>query len=86
MNKKQRKAKKIGAILLVLLALFNFVTAVIYGTREQWVEFGCSLGACIIITVFFTGIIIQLGADMRFNQLERLIESKGDKPKDEQKQ
>ena len=87
MNIKQRKAKKIGCVVAGLGALIQSFAAIIYGIREEWFRFGLSLAGCIIAAVFFTGIIVQLGIDIRFHHLEKLInELRDKKPKDKQKQ
>ncbi|MHC4462707.1 MAG: hypothetical protein ACYS6W_15545 [Planctomycetota bacterium] len=87
MNIKQRKAKKFGCVVVGLGALFQSYAAIIYGIREEWFRFGLLLSGCIIAAVFFTGIIVQLGIDIRFNHLEKLInELRDKKPKNEQKE
>ena len=87
MNIKQRKAKKIGCVVVGLGALIQSFAAIIYGIREEWFRLGLSLAGCIIMAVFFTGIIVQLSIDIRFHHLEKLInELRDKKPKDEQKQ
>ncbi|MHC4462890.1 MAG: hypothetical protein ACYS30_15895 [Planctomycetota bacterium] len=87
MNIKQRKAKKFGCVVAGLGALIQSYAAIIFGIREEWFRFGLFLSGCIIAVVFFTGIIVQLGIDIRFNHLEQLInELREKKPKNEQEQ
>ena len=86
MNKKQRKVKEIGCVVAGLATLVLFVGARVCGMFEDWYLFGFFLAGCIMMWVLFVGIFIQLGVDMRFNQLEKLIESKDKKPETEQKQ
>lgn len=84
MNKKQRKAKKLGCVVTGLATLVQFYAAIVCSMWEDWYGFGLFLAGCIITHVFFVGIFISLGVDMRFNQLEKHIdELKDKKPKDE---
>ena len=86
MNIKQRKAKKIGCVVVGLAALIQLFAAILCGTRAEWFRFGLYLTGCVIAVVYFTGIILQLGIDIRFNHLEKLInELKDKKAKAEQK-
>jgi bacteriorhodopsin len=87
MNKKQREVKKIGCVVAGLGFWVLFVGASVFGMLEYWYRFGFFLTGCIIMAIIFIGIFIELGVDMRLNQLEKFIdELKDKKPKDEQKQ
>lgn len=86
MNRRQRKAKKIGVVAVGLGGLTCFFASCISGAQEQWFKFGLYLAGCVVMAVFFTGIVLQLDIDARFNQLEKLIESKGNKGTGEQKE
>jgi hypothetical protein len=73
MNKRSRKAKKLGALVVFLLALIQFCFSIVYGRRQDWIMFSCCLATYVIMAVFFTGILLQLGMDSHFLRLEKLI-------------
>ncbi len=85
MNRKQRKAKKMGVVVIAFVALTCLFASFVFGIQEKWFRFGVFLAGCIITAVFFMGVVLQLGIDERFNRLEKLIdELKDEKPKREQ--
>ena len=82
---KTYKAKK-PPIALRLLTVFLLFVSVFSGLLKRWDLFGLSLGVLLIILILVCYILLSTTIDERFDQLEKLIKSKDDKPKDEQKQ
>ena len=77
------KRTKIGLTVLGLGALLQLCVGILHGARAEWFRFGLSLTGCIIMAIFFTGVLLVCKIDSRFNQLEKLIGSQPQSEKDE---
>ena len=82
---KTYKAKN-PPIAIRLLTVFLLFVSVFSAILKRWDLFGLSLGVLLIVVILVCYILLSTTIDERFDQLEKLIESKGKEPKAEQKE
>jgi hypothetical protein len=79
------RAKK-PPLVFRLCMMFLFLSSVLTGLLKRWELFGLSLGVLLITLILVCYILLSMKIDERFDQLEKLIESKDDNVTDEQKE
>ena len=82
---KTYKAKT-PPIAIRLLIVFLLFVSVFSGLLKRWDLFGLSFGVLLIIVILVCYIFLNKTIDERFDQLEKLIKLKDEKPKDGQRQ